>query len=277
MDRKRRKIFIAVALGTMIGLYGSISFLPSLIWWFGALVGGISAGFIYGLPDIVRYSPTALRVAKNDLKKTGKIFPALFETIRKMPASKRWYFLAGITFFILVFVWAYLVKMFGDSASTMIIGPMTAFFYLLPAEFIMAWSILSPDKNNEAEKIKIAKKAIFFITPPGFLFLLILGLIKLIFVIIEVGPTVAYLVFITLEELTHFLIAFVKALFFFVHSRELVLCAIDAGIGVLISYPLLIAAGNLNIGPGILFGGLIGGLLGVLHYEIVSVRILRVA
>lgn len=275
MDQKARKIFIAVALGTMLGLSSSVTFLPELVWWFGALIGGMSAGFIYGLPDVVRFAPDAFRVAKKDLKKTKETFSAVAKTIREMPAYEKWGWLVHITFFIIFLAWTCFLFLTGTELLFFEIGMLILLFYILPSMAIDLWSsFFSESRANETEKIKRAKKAIFFITPPGFLLLLILGLVKF-------GPkaikSIVCFLFAISVELGCFLITFAKTLFLFVHSKELVLCAIDAAFAVLIAYPLLLATGNLQLGPGLLFAGLFGGLLGVLHYEIVSVRMLHVS
>ncbi|MDO8686919.1 MAG: hypothetical protein Q7K11_01790 [Candidatus Berkelbacteria bacterium] len=271
MNWKARRIFIAAALGTMAGLYASIAFLPAIAWWFGALVSGICAGFLYALPDIIRYSPLAFQVAKNDSKKIRGIFSAFPKIIRGMPSYGKWYLLLMIMYFSLTLTWMWLVVVIDRDNLYAPIVILAGFFYIAPAVIIAMWPSL---KKTEAEKIKAAKKALFYITPPGTLFMLALGMVKF-------GPRtikgMAKLFSMILLDIGYFLITFAKTLFFLVHSKELVLCGIDAGFGVLISYPLLVTAGNLQTGPALLFGGLIGGILGVLHYEIVSVRILRVA
>lgn len=276
MNPKARKIFIATALGTMLGLYSSIAFLPSIVWWFGALIGGISAGLFYSLPEIIRYSPLAFQIAKNDLKKTEKILTALYEII-KIPGSKKWRLLTEITFYILLIFWIFfaLTFMIKLNERLAMFSLVLGIFYIVPISAIMITSLDDKPTERETEKIKRFKKTIFFMTPPGFLFLLMLGLVKFV---PKAAKKISCFLLAILLEMVRFFATFAKTLFFFVHSKELVLCAIDAGISVLISYTLVAAVGNnLQTGPALLFGGLIGGLLGILHYEIVSVRILRVS
>ncbi|MDO8435983.1 MAG: hypothetical protein Q7S82_01165 [bacterium] len=278
MDQKARRIFIAAALGTMAGLYASISFLPNIVWWLGALIGGIIAGFIYGLPDIVRYSPNAFRIAKKDLKITGEGFFILgmlfltapidiYQSIRGMSVVKKLSALLYTIGFAMVFSWLVLVVFLPSNIKLLVFVLGTIYWFYCCV--ILICLVASVCKNDTEEKqIKRLKKAIFLVTPPGFLF-------SLFWLTKRFGPLAASLVFMVLAEFGRFLITFVKTLFFFIHSRELVLCAIDAGFAVLISYPLLITAGNLQTGPAIIFGGLLGGLFGVLHFEIVSVRLMH--
>ena len=64
-----------------------------------------------------------------------------------------------------------------------------------------------------------------------------------------------------------FLKNFTMTLFRLIHSELRLLCAVDAAIGTAIGY----FAGNL------LAGAIAGGLLGVINYEIITVRVMRVA
>lgn len=59
---------------------------------------------------------------------------------------------------------------------------------------------------------------------------------------------------------------FVKTLFILIHSDERLLCMVDAGIGCAIGHLF----GNIAI-----IGAVSGGLMGILHYELISKRILK--
>jgi hypothetical protein len=66
-------------------------------------------------------------------------------------------------------------------------------------------------------------------------------------------------------ELRAFTISFLKQLFLLIHSEMRLLCLFDAALGSVIGY----FAGN------VLIGAIAGGVLGVLNFEILSRRILR--
>ncbi len=269
MDQKARRIFIATALGTMTGLYASIALFPYFAWWIGALTGGVTAGFIYSLPDIIRYSPAAFAIAKKDLEMTAGFPFNVYQYIRGMTIVEKLYVLLYAIGIAIFASWAFLLFSFPPHIGmTIIMLGIFPIFYC--AAIIMTTTSVFYEKESEEKKVKRLKKAIFLITPPGFLF-------SLFWLIKRFAPLLAVKIFMIFAELLRFLITFIKTLFLFVQSRDLVLCAIDAGLGVLISYTLFVTASNLQIGPTLVFGGLIGGLLGVLHYEIISVRMLRVA
>ena len=59
---------------------------------------------------------------------------------------------------------------------------------------------------------------------------------------------------------------FIKTVFVLVHSNERLLCMVDAAIGVAVFH---------FTGNNIFLGMLAGGVLGVVNYEIISVRILK--
>jgi len=61
---------------------------------------------------------------------------------------------------------------------------------------------------------------------------------------------------------------FAKTIFVLIHSNERLLCMVDAAIGVAIFH---------FTGNNIFLGMLAGGVLGVVNYEIVSVRLLKLS
>ncbi|OGZ36037.1 MAG: hypothetical protein A2V60_01840 [Candidatus Portnoybacteria bacterium RIFCSPHIGHO2_01_FULL_39_19] len=68
-----------------------------------------------------------------------------------------------------------------------------------------------------------------------------------------------------LVKLAKLMTKFIKTIFITIHSEIRLLCGVDAAIGTAIGY----FAGNAII------GAIAGGLFGLLNYEVVSRRILR--
>ena len=80
-------------------------------------------------------------------------------------------------------------------------------------------------------------------------------------------------------EILHLLGKFLWYLFKIIHSRERILCAVDGTIGGTLSYFYFSpTAGSFPAQVTlVIFGGLLGMALGVLNWEIISKRILRIA
>ncbi len=111
MNGKTRKIFVACTVGAVMGAYFTY-FLPILIWWVGAVAGGLIAGFIFALPDIIYYSPLAARTAWRSLTYTPKIWRGIVTLSKatytltkaawRAPALKKWetgpYLMMGVSF-----------------------------------------------------------------------------------------------------------------------------------------------------------------------------------
>lgn len=262
MNSKARRIFVVCAIGTMVGLFVAVN-LPSLIWWLGALVGGLISGFLYALPDIVRYTPRAARSTWRTLTYLPEAVSLLHGRVRDLPSVTKWQIASVVIFgvYMVFWVWASLELLVGKP-SISLLGAL----HLLILEVVMLGSVFSPEVEDR-EKIRWARKVVILATPPG-------PLILVIWILIAVVKAVPEIVMV-ISECARFLGGFAKTLFLFIHSRELVLCFVDGCFGVAISYFIFVVIGNMQLGPTLLAGGLTGGLVGVVNYEVVSRRLLR--
>jgi hypothetical protein len=87
-----------------------------------------------------------------------------------------------------------------------------------------------------------------------------------------------YYVLVVVWELLCFIPRFVWYLFKFIHSEKRVLCGIDGTLGGTISYACFTST-SMPFAEQVLlavFGGLLGAVIGVANWEIVSKRILHV-
>lgn len=80
-------------------------------------------------------------------------------------------------------------------------------------------------------------------------------------------------------QCVYFACRFLWHLFRLIHSEKRVLCGIDGTLGGMISYVWLISPSALFAEQVllVLFGGLLGAAFGVVNWEIVSIRVLKVA
>lgn len=270
MERKVR-IFLVCALGTMAGL-AVAWFVPEIVWWIGAIIGGLVSGFLYALPEIKRYALPAAKIAWRTLCYIPKIYFGIRHGIvafRKASVLNKWRVIAvGI----LIGAWGSIFVYTGLSEKVVAnIGNGLAMLILLVGAFYLYFPsvLLMISFNKTAEKIqkKRAQRAVLFASPIGPL----VAASLLIMLIIKIVPVTIGII----ADIGRFLWKFVKTLYIFIHSRELVLCTVDGALGVLISYILCVKVLILPLGPTLLVGGLIGGLIGILNYEIVSKRVLR--
>ena len=254
MDSKTRKIFVACALGAMAGM-STASILPFLVWWMGALVGGITSGALYAFGDILRYAPAAAKIAWKEqiyLPRALNTLTDAAKRIKRVPLYKKLQAVSMLIFFATMAfcIWANWVGILEERYLLL------SFAYLLGSGLMMLWAFFC---GSTAQIAFI----IFLQTPPGMLLACIAFLcLMAAMMAIEGWPLLK---------------AFIRNLFFFIYSRELVLCAVDGALGAGVSYILFVLIGNMELGPALLSGGLLGGLLGVVNYEIVSKRLLHLA
>ena len=284
MNDKTRKSFVACALGTMIGLFFAIKITP-LFWWFGVLVGGFASGFLYLLPGLAGYVPTAARLVCRTLAYLPRrIWGGIVLICRKMrdaPSVRKWE-AASIIMFVVLFV-AFclgLVPAHALPAGLEKLYISLGIVYLLVVDYTLVSGLV---RNNvkEAVRIRRAQKAIILATPigPFYLFIKIFILVcKVIRRAILILARITIKVFIFLLTVLFSLVATVLDIaylltwntIFVLERSPLILCFVDGGFGVVISYLLFTIRGDIRdirLAPALLLGGLIGGLLGVVDYK----------
>ena len=126
------------------------------------------------------------------------------------------------------------------------------------------------------QKRKLAWRLILFRNPLAMLlrgvFYTVLGLVILAKKTIMAAPWLPYVLFIIIPCLIWNSIKaigrFVKYFFILIHTDELTLCAVDAAIGASLVY-FWFASSPLT-------GAVTGGLFGILNYEVISKRLLKI-
>lgn len=250
------------ALGTMAGL-AVTWFVPEIIWWVGALVGGAASGLLYALPEIVRYTPRAAKIAYQGTT-----------AFRKSSNLIKWQTLA--TTMLVGLIIGYWVTLglferwdFNQEFGTLLLAAIAPVYLV-----IILWTLIGffEHYRTEERKKQNAKKAVLLASPIGPLFLVGWLIVKAV----QITPRISRVIMKNIiPGLVRFSWIFAKTLFVFVYSRELILCIASGGLGVLFSYLLCIKGLDMAFGPTLLIGGLVGGVSGILNYEIISKRALH--
>lgn len=275
MDSNATRILVVCTLGTLLGL--GIAFqLPSLIWWLAAPIGAVIAGALYASPEIVRFAPLAAEKALVGLNYPPKIPEAVaahFRSIRNSSQAEKWFaaswaMLAVKYILVIILLLVIPVEELKGSpdmvyTSLLVIGILS---YYLPLGIIIKYRVSQARKESSEEHLRNARRTFFLTNPVGFL-------IYLVRVILSITPTVLRAIY----QSSIFLARFLVQLFTLVHSKILTIVLVDTTFSILFTYILLVRIFDLQPGPTLLLGGILGGLIGVVNYEIVSKRILRIA
>lgn len=294
-----RNIAVACFIGGALCCAVALMFAP-IYWWFG-LIAGMAGGYIsYEFREVCRAVPIALRVAGKDganaivgmiawFNKPRYIsYPAVILTVPvyfwlfSLRAGEPWYlFAVGVASiaFMVFLVFMALIVFFADIGAEL-----CEHCYWYP--FLIGSSCL-----NESERGRIQRLEHFELHKEpmnwrnlGRWFLKGVGLTILFFVwylwkeitvlVFKSIPRISKLIHSVLSEMCRF----VRQMFKLIHSKKRVLCAIDGTLGGAISYIWLASSATSFHQQVILaiFGGFIGGVVGIAHWEI-SKKVLNVS
>ncbi len=275
------KVFLACVLGTMTGLAVALS-VPEIIWWVGAIIGGATSGLFYALPEIKHYAPKAAKIAWEGLQYAPNLIRAL--------VVYRWRILLLLVALISsgLLVWSLVVfpemKLApgeaGEESGVAVLFALVAIFLVLYFVVCLALSVAFianyRDEILPAEDRDYAKTFAPFFSPIGPLLIIAWLVVKGTPHIVRGSIRLTKKACGLIKEACSFTVEFSKTLFTFIHSKELVLCTVDGALAVLLSYIVCVTLLTLPLGPTLLLGGLIGGLIGILDYEIISKRVLHI-
>lgn len=274
MNAKSFQVALATGLGAFVGSLLALE-LGGWMWWLGALTGGLVGYLTYEFKAVLKALPVAWRaawtaVAWRPPAKTGKVIRRIFVpawlTYTYGYVSYGIPFLTGFPLFLsaipnsqgdyLNFSWASLV---GAHIFGYVLFGVIA---LSPAVFTMAPSRCYSSRYRFRLLLKANAKfrrgcnpaLVYGYWLPRGLWWLVTGLGQAIICLPAAAIATLRLV-----------LSFVKALFLAVHSEIRLLCGVDAAIGATIGY----FSGNA------VFGLMAGGVVGVLNFELVSKRWLR--
>lgn len=260
MDNRSLKIFMACALGAGVGALVALQMNPYL-WWIGMLVGGLVGYLSYEYEKVSAAIPRAWN-----------------RTISWRPDAEYWKNIFGTFAYFLgsVLIWRgtiiFLEQITTNSSQLMVglviatlVGCFARFTSSVLLSFLLCAALMDDKKffNDSGDATIGTAKMIFAFGNPIFVYLgIVIALTVGFWKLLQFIPSVAVMLILGVQKF----LLFLKTTFLLIHSEIRLLCGVDAALGAAIGY----FAGNA------LIGALVGGVFGVLNYEIVSKRILKV-
>lgn len=236
------KIFTSCALGAGIGTLIALQ-LNHYFWWTGMLVGGFVGYISYEFNKVISAVPLAWQYVVVNKPKWKPLWLGFWAATK------------GLCYFLLLILQWILMFMFFGSDKIIALFPFVAMpIAISPALmgiFILLFFRGTPLKlkNFREALVNLNVFSVFcYYLPVGLWF----GGKWTINKIPVFTPTIR---------------RFFRYLFLLIHSEVRLLCGVDAAIGACVGY----FSGNAIV------GALAGGLFGVLNYEIISKRILKIA
>ena len=259
---KTLKVLLTCLISSGIGTFIALS-VNSWFWWTGALAGGVIGYLSYEFKKVIQAIPKAWRsVSSWKPDREYWIGVPLF-----------FLFLSSIAFSFSVFVG---FLMFLGSYDLQVLlwifyGHDVWHFAILGFLVIaLVASFIVVGEHNLTNR-EVALNAICFSPPCLALELLIL--IVYILGVIGLGSWKnKHKIPIAIKTLGRFF----RKLFLLIHSEIRLLCAVDSMFGVIAGY-LISQAYSLNFLMSVLTGMIAGAVFGLLHYQILSVKILKLA
>jgi hypothetical protein len=268
------QVFLSCALGAFVGALIALQ-MAHAFWWVGMLFGAFAGYLVYDLPQIVRAIPTA------------------WKSVQGWEPDKLWWrdyamsyggnVLCGLTIIWSLFSFLFLCAVWNQGLVVlfdhrMYNGIPIVAFYIAPILALVFGLIALPGGSWESlEKRRVwcekdwtlglrynPLRFFFYLVPRAVLWVLF-RVAHLIVVGATKVPVVIPYILRSVWGAGSFIVRFLIQLFLAIHSKERVLVMTDAAIGAGIGY----ITGNA------LFGAVAGGLLGVINYELVSKRWLK--
>lgn len=263
MDSRVLKVFVAVALGAFVGALVTLQLNP-LVWWLGLGIGGLVGYLAYEPKIVIHAIPIA---ARNAYKAGGEglqkivhiattILSAFALGCRRVVSRRKellWYLAAGWTmgFWLLVALNYPFVTVPAKYRALGTWGEWNGpwFLMLFPIFTILpALAALTVSNTELSADTRRWQKFAQQCNPFSVIMLAAWYAVRF-------TPS-------AVKFLTHF----TTILFRLIHSKERLLCMVDAAIGAVIGHFF----GNA------ITGALLGGLFGALNFEILSKRVLKV-
>jgi len=284
VENETKNIAIACFIGGVICSATALLFAPAY-WWLGMLAGFAGGYISYEFREVREAIPVAIENARYNLSDGWKMAGLLFTELKKFALQPHPFALCWLI--INTGFWGFLYaigKWHGDStdvAGVIILFSVTGFFVALPLTGLLAvipaqagynadgWGgqwVTNPALASSRRPLLTYKNAFRWIGK---------GYVDAaIFFLWEIWKYIA----IGIWFLLRFTAKFLWELFKLIHSEKRLLCAVDGTLGGLVSY-FWLASSTTTTGGHIvlvLFGGLLGAGLGILNWEIVSKRVLKV-
>lgn len=247
MDARTKKIAAACFIGGWIGLSLAIQMRP-IFWWVGLLIGAGAAYLAHEFRAVVRAVPRAFERAweRTDAVSDGFVYVAT-SLVRVVAFWS-----------ILVPTGVLILQYYGTWPNGTL--PKALFETSLMVHLVVAIVFLLTAFAASAREGMPIRTWNVFAVYGYYLPWLVIQLFRMAIWLLRMVPAGAV-----------FIAVMVKELFFLIHSDERLLCMLDAALGITVGYWYL---------PHLFFGilgGVVGAVAGVLHFEILSKRVLRLA
>lgn len=280
-NRQGQTRFLVCAAGTTAGLLLAY-YLPISVfsWWIGALAGALVTGMLFSWKEIQYFTPIAARGAAAKLKRLPSAKQHLGDLFRRRYGNRsEWTIFAYFIAFVLInssIIFIFIKKGMGMVDTPDVPIAMLAFFIggvitssKAMTTFLFVMDAAEKEKNGRVEIDdpifqRRMRKAVWFILPViGFVAILLLLMWIIWKYVPPVLPALA-------REILVFTVIFLKSLYLLTHSRERAVVMFDTGAAVAISYLLLVHIGGWEIVPTLAVGALLGGVLGIFHFQVAS-------
>jgi len=245
------KIFLSCSFGAGIGAMVALG-VNHYFWWLGLIVGGLTGYLSYEFKKVVEAAAEGYkRVAGY---KPNKEYWKIYGLMILVDSS----ILLTVVSIIIPLMFS-LISLLTKKADFMVIFFLCALSFAFTLLFIMLRGVLDSD-----ERLSIKQKAEHYVVERE----------KLITQLKEFNFLAVYFYWLPrgiieavkkIPKIVLFLARFVKTIFLLIHSDIRLLCGMDAAIGAGIGY----------FTASVVAGMFIGGILGVIQYEIVSKRLLH--
>jgi len=259
------KIFLSAALGALIGSLVALE-LTSYLWWIGAIVGGLAGYLAYEIHRIPR-------AVKNGFEQILNFRPD-YKMIRRFFLA----YLGGLsisyTFSIICCIGLLNTNTAINSEEIVLFSVIYLPLFLSVCALLAILAATLPPNEQTDENIRVIREshrrlrmvAIKYLNPLAFPFTIIYLIVKSITknhlrIISFIKKSLLFMVIGFWLKL-YFLLKFI---FIQIHSDVRVICMIGAAIGSIIGY----------IFQNPILGAIVGGIMGILSYQIISVRILK--
>jgi len=279
-----RKIAFACFIGGAICSAVALLLAPTL-WWLGMLAGFAGGYLSYEFREVIKATSVAWRVAKDD---TVDCWVGMFNAIRKWLLEPHHVLYPSVTITVALYAltayWMYYTSI-PASAYVLVAGmfllayfPVERFFLLcvhfgVRKENCFYYPFAMPDKYEADIRKRLEKEGLKQVpmTYKSEMRWFFKGLALICFNIVCKMPKAVAIGFVSMCS---FFFRYGWFLFKLIHSQKHVLCGLDGVVGGTVSYLWLSSSGHPVL--VVLFGGLLGAMFGILNWEVVSVRWLKV-
>lgn len=261
-----RKIAMACFVGGAIGCAIALWATP-IFWWLG-LLAGFAGGYVsFEFREVLEAVPVAFRAAAGESAKLWAKAEARAIGWLKQPHPFAYSTAAvGAVFYALLNIAA-----LSPATMTAQIGAVVVSLYL--AMILVAFlSLVGFSVERRGDDVSLARVLENDVSPYRHIALLMAKGLGLVILYVPVG-----LIVVGLWRLVPFLGRFAWEVVKLIHSKERMLCGVDSAIAAAVSYFLFAVSAETLASQVVLviFGGVLGAALGVINFEIVSKRVLK--